>query len=285
MPPVRADAPRPGPASRFDHEGARVPRRDAKRAHGALGGPYRIERVIPYDDLDTIFLDVGNTLISIDFEWVATELNARGVPATADALRRAEAAARPGYSHQLFVDGVPAGTDLFRTYLVAMLRGVPAARALADDRFDALVTELRAVLRPDGRASVLWRSVMPRVREALSTLNTLGLRVVAVSNSDGTAEQSLVDAGLRSHFTAVVDSALCGYEKPDVRIFQCALETCKARADRTLHVGDIYHADVLGARAAGVHTVLLDPYGDWRNVDCDRAPDLWSISERLGAWG
>ncbi len=68
---------------------------------------------------------------------------------------------------------------------------------LPPDEFDALITELRQVLRPDGRASVLWRSVMPGVPEALARLQALGLRLVVVSNSDGTVEQSLVDAGLR----------------------------------------------------------------------------------------
>ncbi len=36
-------------------------------------------QAIPYADIDTVFLDVGNTLISIDFAWVAAELGARGV--------------------------------------------------------------------------------------------------------------------------------------------------------------------------------------------------------------
>ena len=49
-----------------------------------------------------------------------------------------------------------------------------------------------------------------------------------------------------------------------------------ARPERTLHVGDIYHADVVGARAAGVHALLLDPHGDWPELACERAVDLFS---------
>jgi FMN phosphatase YigB (HAD superfamily) len=48
-----------------------------------------------------------------------------------------------------------------------------------------------------------------------------------------------------------------------------------------VHVGDLFHADVAGARAAGVHAVLLDPYGDWPDVDCARARDLGEVAERL----
>jgi len=46
-------------------------------------------------------------------------------------------------------------------------------------------------------------------------------------------------------------------------------------------VGDLYHADVSGARAAGIHGVLLDPFDDWTGVDCDREPDLWAVAGRL----
>ena len=92
---------------------------------------------------------------------------------------------------------------------------------------------------------------MPGVPDALARLQAQGLRLVVVSNSDGTVEQSLIEAGLRPYMTHVVDSALAGYEKPDPRIFLHALAHTGAVAGRTLHIGDLYHADVLGARAPG----------------------------------
>jgi HAD superfamily hydrolase (TIGR01509 family) len=238
--------------------------------------------IVPYAQIDTLFLDVGNTLISIDFDWVAAELVARRYACTPEELRRAEAAARPGYAHRLFVDGIPEGADLFRVYLLAMLEKLEATARLAPADLDVVTTELRTVLRPDGRASSLWKMVMPRVPEALSHLHDLGLQLVVVSNSDGTVEQSLVAAGLRPYLSAVVDSAIAGYEKPDARIFRHAIDACGARPERTVHVGDIYHADVAGARAAGIHPVLLDPYDDWTAVnDCVRVPDLWAVAELL----
>ena len=89
------------------------------------------------------------------------------------------------------------------------------------------------------------------------------------------------DAGLRGHFAHVIDSAIVGAEKPDPRIFEHALEAAGASAERTLHVGDLYSVDVVGARAAGVHAVLLDPFGDWGEVDCARVADLVALRERL----
>ena len=235
----------------------------------------------PRGAVDTIFLDVGNTLISIDFAWVAAELSERGVRSTAGQVQRAEAAARPGYSRRLFVDGVPPGTDLFAAYLAAILEALPATAAPGPPRRDQIVAELRGVLRPDGRASTLWRTVMPGVPAALARLRALGLQLVVVSNSDGTVEQSLASAGLREHLSHVVDSAIAGYEKPDPRIFHHALRQCGADAARTLHIGDLFHADVLGARAAGLHALLLDPFGDWTEVDCPVAADLGEVAEAM----
>jgi putative hydrolase of the HAD superfamily len=236
---------------------------------------------IPFAAIDTVFLDVGNTLISIDFDWVAEELADRGLPVTAETLRRAEAGARPSYSHRLFVDGVPARTDLFRAYLSAMFEGVEDFMRLPAHAREELLTVMRRVLRPDGRASVLWRLVMPGVEDALARMQRAGLRLVVVSNSDGTVEESLVAAGLRGHLAYVVDSAVAGVEKPDPRIFLHALAASGADAAGTVHVGDLYHADILGARAAGLHPLLLDPYGDWPGVDCAVARDLMEVADAL----
>ena len=39
------------------------------------------------------------------------------------------------------------------------------------------------------------------------------------------------------------------------------------------YVGDLYSVDVLGARAAGLLGVLIDPRGYWGPRDCPRARD------------
>ncbi|HYB13474.1 MAG TPA: HAD-IA family hydrolase, partial [Myxococcota bacterium] len=79
----------------------------------------------------------------------------------------------------------------------------------------------------------------------------------------------------------VVDSHLVGSEKPDRAIFEHALRLSQSRPERTLHVGDLYHADVVGARRAGLHAVLLDPYGDWEDFDCERARDVPELARRI----
>jgi putative hydrolase of the HAD superfamily len=107
------------------------------------------------------------------------------------------------------------------------------------------------------------------------------LRLAVVSNADGTVERALTEQGLRPHLELVVDSAVVGMAKPDPRIFAHAITALECTPDSTLHVGDMYFADVAGARGAGIHAVLLDPFDDWPDVDCLRLPNLGAVRDRF----
>ena len=138
----------------------------------------------------------------------------------------------------------------------------------------------RAIRTPEAQDR-LWSHVPPDLPPALARLRECGLQLVVVSNSDGTVEAKLAAAGLRDLLHSVVDSHVVGSEKPDRAIFEHALRLARSRPERTLHVGDLYHADVVGARGAGLHAVLLDPYGDWRDFDCERARDVAELAQRI----
>src|SRR5262249_51856653 len=106
---------------------------------------------------------------------------------------------------------------------------------------------------------------------AVDGMAALGLHVAVVSNSDGRAEQHLIDAGMRAGIEFVVDSEIVGIEKPDPGIFRIALDRLGVAAARSLYVGDIQCVDAAGAAAAGMHFVLVDPFGDYA------APGMLSI--------
>jgi putative hydrolase of the HAD superfamily len=240
---------------------------------------------IPWRDIQTLFLDAGNTLISIDFAWVSALLGERGVAVDAGALARAEAAARPSLSDWLADDHSTEGDDTFRFYVRNVLARVGAVAARGPGAAEELADALLPVLRRRGEADRLWRSVLPGVPAALARFRELGLQLVVVSNSDGSCERGLAAVGLRPYFDLVFDSGLVGYEKPDPRFFEHALAASGSPPERVVHVGDLFHADVRGARAAGIHPVLLDPHRDWPEVDCERARDLGELAERLAASG
>ena len=180
--------------------------------------------MIPYAEIRTLSLDVGNTLISIDFPLISSELQSHGLNVSPEALRRAEAAGRPAFSKRM---GQTSGqVDYsFQSYIQEVLSRVDFPQSPGKEGIRSLAADLADTLQADGQANRIWRWVLPGVPEALESFRSLGIQLVALSNSDGTAELSLKEAGLRDYFSTVIDSAIVGYEKPDpADIRVCSLE-------------------------------------------------------------
>jgi FMN phosphatase YigB (HAD superfamily) len=86
---------------------------------------------------------------------------------------------------------------------------------------------------------------------------------------------------MTSAFDVVLDSADEGVEKPDPRFFEIALERSGAQASTTIHVGDLYYVDVVGARNAGLRAVLLDEANLRPDADCPRVRTLSELVDRV----
>ena len=114
---------------------------------------------------------------------------------------------------------------------------------------------------------------------ALRALRQLDLQLVIVSNANGTVAQLAERLGLTECIGCVLDSHIEKVEKPDPRFFEIALERSGARAETTVHVGDLYHVDVVGARAAGITPILLDPAGLYADADCVRVRRLAELAD------
>jgi len=95
-----------------------------------------------------------------------------------------------------------------------------------------------------------------------------------ISNSNGTIDSLLQALGLRPYLDFVLDSGVVGVEKPDPRIFRMALERAGVAPHEAVFVGDLYSIDVLGARAAGLSAILLDPGACWGERDCPAVSDV-----------
>jgi putative hydrolase of the HAD superfamily len=63
---------------------------------------------------------------------------------------------------------------------------------------------------------------------------------------------------LTPYFDTLIISAVTRHAKPAPALYELALQRANAVADYTLHIGDSYIHDVLGARAVGIIPVLLD---------------------------
>jgi putative hydrolase of the HAD superfamily len=224
------------------------------------------------DKIDTVFLDAGGVLCHPSWPRVADALVRHGALVTASKLAAAEQKATRDID-----DATVIGTtdDRARGWLYFNLV-LQHAGVEQNDGTDAALAELREYHRQDN----LWEHIEPDVAPALAALRDRGLRLVVVSNANGRLRHLFDRVDLTKWFDHVLDSHEWGVEKPNPRLFQLALEQSRADAARTVHVGDLYHVDVMGARAAGLREgVLFDMAGLYDDVDCPRVASLSDLVE------
>src|SRR5919201_731790 len=78
-----------------------------------------------------------------------------------------------------------------------------------------------------------------------------------ISNFYGNVTTLCRECGLAALCDVIIDSAQVGVSKPAQRIFPLALEQLGRPPQTAVYVGDSFERDVLGARAAGLHTIWL----------------------------
>jgi putative hydrolase of the HAD superfamily len=224
--------------------------------------------------LRAIFFDAGNTLIHMDFDAIAAALARAGVTATAGEVQRAEWRARVRLDATLQPGASTEHPDIGDRYLAFVLDelGVRSPATLA-----ALAAWRRTYNRPDG----LWTVLEPEAEAALTLARRAGLVAAVISNSNGTIAAILDTLGLGRHLDFIIDSSEVGVEKPDPQIFRIALERARLEPGQAAYIGDLYSIDVLGARAAGLRAVLIDPGRCWPPRDCPTAASALHAVQHL----
>lgn len=223
--------------------------------------------------IETVFLDAGGVLMFPNWHRISEALSRQGVHVAADALSRAEPHAR-----RILDDGgtIVTTTDASRGWLFFDLileqAGIPRSPQTA-----AALAEMHTY----HQANNLWELVPDEVLPSLSALRGRGLTLVVVSNANGTLRAHMKRLGLLDFVHHVLDSSEEGVEKPDPRLFEVALSRAGATAASTVHIGDFYQVDVVGARAAGIRPVLLDQAGLRPDADCTRVRSLTEFAARV----
>jgi putative hydrolase of the HAD superfamily len=218
-----------------------------------------------------IFLDAGNTLIRMDYAAIAAALARHGVRVTIDELQRAEWRARVRLDTEVLSPlGLDASTENRTTadrYLALLLAEIGV-------RDDAVVSAMGAWRRAYRPPVGLWTVAEPAAEAALAHVRAAGVPAAVISNSNGSVASILESVGLARYLDFVIDSGKVGVEKPDPRIFRLAAERAGVAPEDAVYIGDLYSVDVVGARAAGLDAILLDPGACWGARDCPAAPDV-----------
>jgi putative hydrolase of the HAD superfamily len=95
--------------------------------------------------------------------------------------------------------------------------------------------------------------------ETLPALEDLKPRFRLATLTNGNAD--LARIGLAHHFEINLSAGVLGCAKPDPRAYAALADALTLDPAEILFVGDEPHADVLGPRAAGMHTVWVNRLG------------------------
>jgi HAD superfamily hydrolase (TIGR01549 family) len=225
---------------------------------------------------ETAFLDAGGVLIFPNWQRASDVLARHGVLVDPDAM----AAAEPAAKKRLDVGPTVQQTNdeergfLFFDLILAAVGVTPSPAS------DAALAELRAFHDVENT----WDYVPDGTVASLQRLREHGLRIVIVSNSNATIKKLFTRIGLAAHVDGIIDSAEEGIEKPDPQLFRIAWERYGADPQRTIHCGDLYEIDIVGAHAAGLPAVLLDAADMYGHVTaCPRVRSLDAYTRGLVA--
>ncbi len=242
-------------------------------------------------DIDAVIFDIGGVFTVPDHRKIGATLAEAGIatPALSHAsVHRAHFVGIRAFERPTHTVEVMEEADWANYYQI-----ICQAVGVSDNDLDDATPLVRTLmyggdLRSNDRPPSAWSGVIEENVAGLRKLHDAGVPIAVVSNNDGTAEAQLIanevaqtGPGPFVPVTTVVDSSLVGAAKPDPAIFTPALEALGVAAHRALYVGDTPHADVRGARNAGMPVVQLDPYDLYQGFDHHRVPDVGHLVDLI----
>jgi putative hydrolase of the HAD superfamily len=220
--------------------------------------------------IDAVLIDVGGVFMAPDHDALRPAIVAAGGSGEPDRLDHGH------YAGIAAMDAAGSVEWVIYQEAVARVAGVP------EERVPEAMDGLQDLMM---RSALVWRRVLPGSLDGLRRIADTGVAIGIISNSDGTVERQLLEAGICQvgegagvRVEVIVDSAIAGIEKPDPRIFRLAMDAMAVEASRSVYVGDTVFADVVGARAAGMRPLHMDPYSCCRRDDDDH-DHVRSLSE------
>ena len=196
---------------------------------------------------------------------------------------------RLGERHGLVLD-----PDRYAPARAAAIQTLQRNHELVHDEEIWIAFTEQIVLGMGGEPSGAWACAVDMVREwerhenfslyedALPVLDELrrhGLKIGLISNGQRDLEEFVTHHTLE--VDAVVGSKAHGRVKPHASIFVAALRALDVAPDETAMVGDSYEDDIEGARALGIHAILLDRDG-LQPEGPDRIDTLLALPAALG---
>lgn len=232
--------------------------------------------------IEFVFFDAGETLLRPEPsfpELLARVLVSRGHDITPErALDGARAVS--GHFRRMEGENVSTDADASRRFWTALYTHLLEELGIDDDGAPQALFETFS----DPASYELFPDASPALRE----LADGGYRLGVISNFEHWLERLLRRLEVLPHFDVVAISGVVGWEKPDPRIFEWAVERTGLSPRECAHVGDQPYFDAEPAIDCGLEGILLDRLGRWGDLDIDYPVisglhELPGVLEGLGA--
>ncbi|MEP7060392.1 MAG: HAD family hydrolase [Actinomycetota bacterium] len=225
-----------------------------------------------------VFFDAGETLVhpAPSFpELFASVVTREGHPRTDDEVRLAAAVITERFSaaakaNELWTTSAERSERFWGTVYDLMIEALelPTGNGLRGTLYAAFT---------DLTNYALFDDVPPMLEELGSHGTILGI----VSNYEVWLEDLLGALGVRDAFGVRVISGVEGFEKPDPRIYELAMERAGVTAAESAYVGDNPEFDIDPPEALGMFSVLIDRRNRHPEHPGVRLTDLAQLVEAL----
>ncbi|MGH7885224.1 MAG: HAD-IA family hydrolase [Thermodesulfobacteriota bacterium] len=118
--------------------------------------------------------------------------------------------------------------------------------------FDSYFEELYEIFRAGA-----WE-IFPDTKYVLSYLKEKNYKIIVVSNFDSRVYDVCENLEIYDYFDDFIISSEAGFAKPDIEIFQYALEKNSLNPFECIHIGDNYLNDYISPTSLGINAVFLD---------------------------
>ncbi|XP_071057278.1 rhythmically expressed gene 2 protein [Onthophagus taurus] len=129
--------------------------------------------------------------------------------------------------------------------------------SIEDSKLDHISTHLIDLYK----TSICWQPCFGAKDLLIYLSKKEGLTIGVISNFDPRCSTALENTKLREYLKFVLTSYETGYEKPDPRIFEKAMETSgipDLKPEQCLHIGDRAMIDYSGAKSAYWNAILVN---------------------------
>ncbi len=104
-------------------------------------------------------------------------------------------------------------------------------------------------------------ALFPHAKEVLEKLSVSHKLHILTNGFKETQFIKLNSSGLDTYFTHILISEELGYKKPEIEIFNLALNMAGTHKEESVMIGDNLQVDILGAKNAGIDQVYFNPEG------------------------